>query len=109
MFRNLLVEPRQDGSSWFCYGGKNPRRRSTGTLIWTAASKAALSRPEVRMGIVILLPLFAMELPRSELLKLEYVLGKCIKSFEYDKTNDNDVYFRVETHRTGDSGQRFHL
>ena len=88
MLRNLLVEPRQDGSSWFYHGGKNPRRRSTGTLIWTAASKAALSQPEVRMGVLLLLPLFAMELPRSELLKLEYVLGKCIKSFEYDKTID---------------------
>ena len=88
MLRNLLVEPRQDGSSWFYHGGKNPRRRSTGTLIWTAASKAALSQPEVRMGVLLLLPLFAMELPRSELLKLEYVLGKWIKSFEYDKTID---------------------
>ena len=75
MFRNLLVTPRQPQFTWFFHGGRL-RRKSTGVLNWSPATKAALSQPEVRMGVLLLLPLFAMELPRSELLKLEYVLGK---------------------------------
>ena len=51
-------------------------RRSSGILNWTTATKAALSKPEVRMGVLLMLPFFAMELPRSELMRLEYVLGK---------------------------------
>ena len=75
MFRNLLVMTRDPQFAWFYHGG-HLRRRSTGVLNWSEATKAALSQPEVRMGVLLLLPLFAMELPRTELLKLEYVLGE---------------------------------
>ena len=75
MCRNLLVETRQDLCSLMLHGGRL-RRKTTGTLIWTAATKAALSQPDVHMGVLILLPLFAAELPRTDILRLEYVLGK---------------------------------
>ena len=85
MFRMLLGTPRQPQFSWFYHGGRL-RRKSAGVLDWSPATKAALSQPEVRMGVLLLLPLFAMELPRSELLKLEYVLGKCKRAFRITKT-----------------------
>ena len=75
MFRNLLVTTRDTRFAWFYHGGYL-RRRSTGVLNWSDETKSALSKPEIRMGCLLLLPLFAMELPRSELLKLEYVLGE---------------------------------
>ena len=51
-------------------------KRSSGILNWTSATKAALAKPEVRMGVLLMLPFFAMELPRSDLMRLEYVLGE---------------------------------
>ena len=73
--RNLMVTMREPEFRYFFHEG-DLRRRSTGALDWSAATKAALAKPEVRMGVLLMLPFFGMELPRSELLRLEYVLGE---------------------------------
>ena len=65
--RNLLVSPRRQ---------KGERRRSSGVLNWDATTKPAIARPEVRMGLVIFIPVFALELSRADLHRLEYILGK---------------------------------